>query len=414
MLKNYLLMAWNVARRRKLFTVINLACIVITLVVLMVVTALLQEAFYPTGVEHRSNRFLEVYMIQATNTKGTSSSSSPLGYKVIDKYLKTLPGPEAVSAFSAVQAASVFKDGSIIEVQTRHVDAEYWRILDFKVLAGRVHDAEDIAQGRMVAVLAKPMALKLFGDAAPLGRKLESGGQTFTVIGVVEPVLSLNAYADMWVPVTTYPSTEYRHQMTGTFQALLLARSADDLPALRQRVAQVAKGISFNEQNGRQYDLVYLWADSKLDIVARTLTGSKELNSGSAKVVAVIAGVMVLFMLLPALNLVNLNMGRILERSTEIGVRKAFGANNGQLVLQLVLENVALCLAGGLLALMGAQLVLLWLEAFGPLPYLKVSMNLAVFGWGLLLTIVFGVLSGVIPALKMARLDPVHALKGAA
>ena len=50
MLKNYLLMAWKVAQRRKLFTAINLACIVITLVVLLVATALLQEAFYPTGV----------------------------------------------------------------------------------------------------------------------------------------------------------------------------------------------------------------------------------------------------------------------------------------------------------------------------------------------------------------------------
>ncbi len=114
MLKNYLLMAWNVAQRRKLFTAINLACIVITLVVLMVVTALLQEAFYPTGVEHRSNRFLEVYMIDATNTKATANSTSPLGYKVIDKYLKPMPGLEAVSAVSGVQPASVIKDGSIM------------------------------------------------------------------------------------------------------------------------------------------------------------------------------------------------------------------------------------------------------------------------------------------------------------
>ncbi|WP_028102889.1 ABC transporter permease [Pseudoduganella violaceinigra] len=412
MLKNYMRMAWNVARRRKLFTAINLACIVITLVVLLVVTALLQEAFYPVGVEHRSSRFVEVYVIDATNTKGTSTSTSPLGYKVIEKYLKPLSGLEAVSAVSGVQTASVIKDGNIIAVQTRHVDAEYWRILDFKLLAGRLPSTDDDEQGRMVTVLARPMALKLFGDAAPLGRKVESGGQTFTVIGVVEPALALNAYADMWMPITTYPSTQYQHQMTGNFFALLLARSPDDLPGIRQRVAQVAKEIRFKDK--LEYDIVYLWADSKLDIFARTLTSSRELDSGSGKVVAVIAGVMILFMLLPALNLVNLNMGRILERSTEIGVRKAFGASNGQLVMQLVLENVLLCLAGGLFALLGAQGVLLWLEAYGPMPYLKVSLNLAVFGWGLLLTIVFGVLSGVIPAWKMARLDPVYALKGAA
>jgi putative ABC transport system permease protein len=412
MLKNYLLMAWNVAQRRKLFTLINLACIVITLVVLLVVTALLQEAFLPAGVEHRSNRFLAVNMIEATNAKGTATSTSPLGYKVIEQYLKTLPGLEAVSALSGVQSASVIKDGNVIEVKTRHVDAEYWRILDFKLLAGRFPGADDVEQGRMVTVLARPMAVKLFGDPAPLGRKVESGGQTFTVIGVVEPVLGLNAYADMWMPITTYPSTQYRHQMTGNFFALLLARDASELPAIRQRVAQIAKGIRFKEE--QEYDVVYLWADNKLDFMARTLTGSREIDSGSGKVLAVIAGTMLLFMLLPALNLVNLNMGRILERSTEIGVRKAFGASNGQLVLQLVLENVALCLVGGLIALACAQGVLLWLENSGLVPYLKVSLNLAVFGWGLLLTVVFGVLSGVVPAWKMALLDPVHALKGAA
>jgi putative ABC transport system permease protein len=412
MLKNYLLMAWKVAQRRKLFTAINLACIVITLVVLLVVTALLQEAFYPTGVEHRSDRFLQVHLIEATNSRNNASSRSPLGYKAIDKYLKPIAGLEAVSAVSGIEPASVIKDGNIFEVQMRHADAEYWRILDFKMVAGRVPSAEDVDQGRMVAVLAQPLAARLFGSANPLGRKVEAGGQVFTVIGVVEQAMHLYAYADMWVPVTTYPSTQYRHQMTGNFFGLLLAHSADELPSIRQHVAQVSKGIRFSEPH--EFDIVHMWADTKLDLVARTLTGSHELDSGSGKVLAIIAAVMLLFMLLPALNLVNLNMGRILERSTEIGVRKAFGASNTQLVLQLVLENVALCIAGGMIALLCAQGVLLWLQAYGPIPALQVSLNLPVFGWGLLLTVIFGVLSGVVPAWKMARLDPVHALKGAA
>jgi putative ABC transport system permease protein len=123
---------------------------------------------------------------------------------------------------------------------------------------------------------------------------------------------------------------------------------------------------------------------------------------------------MLLFMLLPALNLVNLNMGRILERSAEIGVRKAFGATSLQLAGQLVVENVLLCLAGGLLGLACARLVLWWLEASQLIPYLEVDINLPVFGCGMLLALVFGLLSGALPAWKMSRLDPVHALKGAA
>jgi putative ABC transport system permease protein len=107
-------------------------------------------------------------------------------------------------------------------------------------------------------------------------------------------------------------------------------------------------------------------------------------------------------------------MGRIMERSAEIGVRKAFGATSLQLAGQLVVENVLLCFAGGIVGLACAQGVLWWLEASSLIPFLEVHINLKVFGWGMLVAFVFGLLSGAIPAWKMSRLDPVHALKGAA
>jgi putative ABC transport system permease protein len=128
--------------------------------------------------------------------------------------------------------------------------------------------------------------------------------------------------------------------------------------------------------------------------------------------VAILATAMVLFMLLPALNLVNLNTGRILERQTEIGVRKAFGATSATLAGQLVVENILLCLAGGLIALAATAGVLAWIEAASLIPYLNIDMDWAVFGYGLVLATVFGLLSGVLPAWKMSRLDAVHALKG--
>lgn len=238
------------------------------------------------------------------------------------------------------------------------------------------------------------------------------------MIGVVQDALHLNAYADLWVPVTTYPNTAYRHQMTGRFFALLLARSPDDLPAIRAEVQRISARMDF--AGDPEFSSGQIWADSKVDMFARTLTSSKDTNpdaagvGGASLILGGVTLLMLLFMLLPALSLVNLNVGRIMERSTEIGVRKAFGARNSQLAAQLVLENVLLCLVGGAIALVLAAGVLWWLEASGPIPYLKVGINFAVFAWGLLITVVFGVLSGLVPALKMSRLDPVHALKGAA
>ncbi|MES2152572.1 MAG: ABC transporter permease [Pseudomonadota bacterium] len=413
MIRNYLLTAWKVFMRRKLFTAINLLCIVLTLVVLMVVTALLEHAFFPSGVEGRSDRFLQVGVMASRSDDGHRQRNSPLGYKVIEKYLRPLKSARLVGAVSGTEAVSVYQTGRVSELQLRHTDANYWKILDFKVLAGRVPSEEDVVQGRFVAVLNASSARLLFPGAlaTALGQKMVAGGQQFEVIGVVEDAMQLNAFADIWVPVTTLPSTEYRSQMSGDFFALLLADSPAGLDAIRREVEAVARTVQFDDP--KNWNRAYFWGDSKADLFARMLFDRLEkADSGAATLLAIIVTLMLLFMLLPALNLVNLNIGRIMERSSEIGVRKAFGATSTQLVGQLVVENVLLCLVGGLVGLACAQLALLWLEGSGLIPYLKISLNFAVFGYGLLLSLVFGLLSGVIPAWKMSRLDPVFALKG--
>jgi putative ABC transport system permease protein len=413
MLRNYLLTAWKVFMRRKLFTAINLVCIVLTLVVLMVITALLETAFWPSGVEGKSERFLQVYGIRSESADHHAVRTTLLGFKTIDKYLKPIPGLERVSAFTTPASVSVYQGDRVSELQMRRVDADYWRILDFRLLAGRLPDADDDRSGRFVAVINASTARRLFGDAAAPGQKISIGGQMFEVIGVVEDVIHINAYADIWAPLYTFPSGTWRDELTGSFAALLLARQPSDLPRVKREVERVAK--TFVDKDPHTFAVSTFWADSKLDLVARELLGNKErVDSGGSTLLLWIAAAMLLFMLLPALNLVNLNTGRILERSSEIGVRKAFGATSRQLAGQLVVENVLLSLAGGLIGLACTRLVLWWLESAQLIPYLKVGVNPTVFGGGMLLAFVFGLLSGLIPAWKMSRLDPVHALKGAA
>ena len=126
--------------------------------------------------------------------------------------------------------------------------------------------------------------------------------------------------------------------------------------------------------------------------------------------VAAIAGL--LFMLLPALNLVNLNVTRILERSGEIGVRKAFGAAGRDLVGQFLVENLVLALVGGLLGLGLAAGALAIVNEAHPIAYAHFSLSWRVFSWGMALTLLFGLMSGVYPAWKMSRLNPVAALRG--
>lgn len=412
MLKNYLLTAYKVFMRRKLFTAINLLCIVLTLVVLMVITALMQNAFYPSGVEGKSARFLQVVALRMESADGGNTSTSPVGYKLIDKYLKPMQSVERVAAVTNAFPVSVYQEGRVTELQMRRADADYWKVLDFTLVAGRLLTEDDDANGRFVAVINQSSAAKLFGAASALGKTISAGGQQLQVVGVVRDELHFNAYADLWAPITTFPSTEYRNRLAGDFTALLLARNAADLPQIQHEVKMLARQVQFDDP--KRFSKAYFWADSKLDLFARLSVGdANQEDSGAAKLLAVTGAVMLVFMLLPALNMVNLNTGRILERSAEIGVRKAFGATSAALVRQLIIENVLLCLVGGVIGMLCAKGVLLWLEGSGLIPYLKVSINFAVLGVGLLITLVFGLLSGVLPAWKMSRLDPVHALKGA-
>ena len=413
MLKNYLLTAYKVFMRRKLFTAINLLCIVLTLVVLMVTTALLETAFYPNGIEGKSGRLLEVSKLSQSSADGGARATSRLGYKLIDKHLRPMKTAKLVAAASAPAPVSVYQDDRVTELDMRRVDTNYWRILEFKLLDGRLPTLDDEQQGRLVAVINQSVAQQLFAGTSAIGQPLDIGGQAFKVIGVVEDVpVHLNAYSEVWAPVTTYPRSDYKDHISGSFSALLLAEKPADVPRMQREVEQIAKAFVPQEEN---MAVARFWADSKIDNIARGLLDNQEqADSGAGALLAIITTVMVLFMLLPALNLVNLNTGRMLERSSEIGVRKSFGATSAHLVWQFLVENALLCLAGGLIGLGVTGVILQWIESSGLVPYLEVRLNFAVFGYSMLLTLVFGILSGLIPAWKMSRLDPVDALKGTA
>jgi putative ABC transport system permease protein len=125
----------------------------------------------------------------------------------------------------------------------------------------------------------------------------------------------------------------------------------------------------------------------------------------------VFGGLLLLFILLPTLNLINLNVSRILERSAEIGVRKAFGAHSQNILLQLLFENVVLTFLGGFLGLVLALGALFLINDSNILPETVLRFNLAVFLYSLLICLLFGIISGLLPAWRMSKLQIANAIK---
>ena len=118
-------------------------------------------------------------------------------------------------------------------------------------------------------------------------------------------------------------------------------------------------------------------------------------------------------MSLPALNLVNINISRIMERASEIGIRKAFGASSSTLTVQFIVENIILTIIGGVLALIFSALLIAYINrvGIGANAYLTLQINWTVAIVAFILSLIFGLLSGVYPAWRMAKMSVVSALK---
>lgn len=412
MLKNYLKTAIAVLLRRKFMTFVNLSGTVLTLTVLIVVFAIFQSLVHPAGAEHRYDRILAVNYLKFSNRGGGEADSFP-GGAFFANYVQPLRTPELVSYSSTAQTGTSYVDGRKLTVQVRSTDAAYWQILDFKPVRGRVLAAGDIASGRSVAVINEATATAYFDGRQPLGQSITIDSHPYQVVGVVrdEPETSRLAYADVWVPITASQGRAYEQQWMSSGQIMLYVRDPARRAAARAELAARVRRLEVRPDLGLQYDTLQAPARGPLDeLAAQRLGHPWEDRDNVPMFIAAAVLVALLFMTLPAVNLVNLNVARIMERAPEIGLRKAAGASVLVLIGQFTFENLVLALFGGLISLAVAPWVLALLN--GVFRHGQLRLDLPALGAGLVFVTVFGVLSGAYPAWKMARLEPAAALKG--
>ena len=212
--------------------------------------------------------------------------------------------------------------------------------------------------------------------------------------------------AQAYLPHTIYeePLNSYNEYM-GYFQAVFMGKDPEEL---RRNLAHRAGTIPLPTSD---FNVLKLEGETYAETITQNIFYDENPVKGRRIVLLILVSLIGLFTLLPALNLVNLNTSRMLERSGEIGVRKAFGAHQGHILAQFVVENVVLTLIGGVIALLLSIPVISAINGSRVLGDVTMEVDLLFWLYGLLIALGFGVLTGLLPAWRMSRTHIVESLK---
>lgn len=410
MLINYLKTALVVLKRRKFFTFISLFGISFTLTILMVATSFVDKMLSPSYPDFKRNRSLYISRVSLENTKEGWFNGSSASFQLLDKYVSKLKMPEKIGIYTFASPSNAYVNNKKVVIESKHTNAAYWEIAEYDFTEGKPYTKAQVDRAERVAVIAESTKKEYFGDMqSVVGKYIETDNVNYRILGVVKdvPQTLRNFYGSIYLPYTVYKGNYREPGLMGPFGAVLLARSEEEVPKMKAEFDKMVLKIPLGNKD---YDKLNVNAQTMLASYSSGFLGDQN-NPKLLKLYSLVGLFVFLFLLLPTINLVNINVTRIMERSSEIGVRKAFGASSATLVYQFIVENIIITLLGGIIGVLLSFVAIYLLNAADLIPFLNLSLNYRVLGFGLVVCLFFGVLSGVYPAWRMSRLHVVNALK---
>ncbi|RPD42872.1 ABC transporter permease [Chitinophaga barathri] len=410
MLKNYFKIAIAVLKRRKFFTFISLFGISFSLTIIMVLTAFAEHLVNSSYPDTNRDRSLYISLVTLSQEKTGNRQNGPASYYYMDKYVKTMKTPEKIAIASFFEASNTYSNDKKVVIDLKYTNATFWEVLEYKFLEGKPYTQQQIDNRERVAVITESVRRQYFGDGQEAtGKYIELDHLLYRVSGVVKnvPITQFAAYANMFVPHTLAKRDPLDKGLNGEYFAILLGKNKASLPAIAAEYDDVVRKVQVDTS---RFDRISSKADPYLTSFSRIVLGNEN-DSGVTGLLLAIGAVLLFFLLLPTLNLVNINISRIMERSSEIAVRKAFGASSGTLAVQFIVENLILTVIGGLIGVVLSFIILTVWNASGALDDVYLYLNYRVLAISLLVCLVFGFMSGVYPAWRMSRLHVVAALK---
>ena len=330
----------------------------------------------------------------------------------VDAIRDAVPLAAAISPEVMVHGATVVRGYRTQSIAIRAVYPVYGRIRNETMATGRWLGPEDEAEKRRVAVMGAEAARKMFGEIPPEGEDITINGLHFTVLGVLKTKTQISNYNEpdnecIFIPYDTgsllrdikYPDYVVWMPINPIFRA----------EAVRQVRETLARVHNFSPNDERAVQILVF---NEFLRIVDTMGMALQILLGFVGTLTLAIG---------GVGLANIMLVSVTQRTREIGVLKSIGATSGSILFQFLLEAMAIVTAGGVIGVAigyGVTATLQTLPLLGPLfkdtsgvgdIHLQIS-RFAVLTSTLLLEFV-GLVAGLLPAIKAARMDPIEALR---
>lgn len=305
---------------------------------------------------------------------------------------RRLKGIKAISALNYVyMSEKVFYQGEEGKPMMFAVTQNYHLTTGRKILEGRNFNAADFNNYRSVAILDKFLSDKLFKNADPIGKVIFNDGKPFMVVGITENKMTLGGepQGTMMIPMSTYSSMTGSQFINGIS---IRPQNQDTMEALGKK----AEGLLKKRFPGAD---VYSYSNIQDLLMQQQIYNMASLGLNVVGIIALLIG---------GVGITNITIAAVIERTGEIGLRRAIGATKLEILLQFILEAIILSLIGGATAIVCVNSLTFVITTAINLPY-NFEIQTAVLSLGSALLV--GVGACLFPAIRASQLDPVKALR---
>ena len=372
-------------------------------------------------------------LVQFTNTlqlweTGANNQNGLFSYPQLENFQTHSKALSGIFGGTALGRITVGLNGATELAQGDAFTGNFFSVLGIVPQHGRFFTADDDAARAPVAVISDDWWRNRFGaDPAIVGRAITINQVPFTVIGIAPPEfhdISVGAATDVWVPLHALDRLKPdRQRWTEPWSTWLLIAGRLRPEASRQQ-AQAELDVMHRQLLADQFSASDLTGlanarrfvrDDHLVLQPAATGANSGLRDRYAFPLRLLMWVAGIVLLVACANIANLLLARASNRRREIAMRLALGASRGRLVLQLLSESVLLASLGGLLAVpiawLGSSLLVRMISTGDSPPPLAIHPDWPTFAFAAAVSLLTGVLFGLAPALRAARLDPAPVIK---